>query len=542
KQVKRINPERPVSGNGVQPVDGDNPSTTFSLAILAPPSSPASILNSSNPSAVQSPAGFFSLSAMSASMYSPSGPTSTMFIRGPYANETQLVSPPVLSTITTEPSTAPFTPPPESVHLTTPSSPEVPFAQLFASALDVRSATKKNGLTLPSPLTSPRYVATKDLQAAYQLYPGSPASHLISPKSAVSGSGGSSPFPDLEFPARWSTHSGQDALFPKYEPSKLFNLDKVPPRTLILSHDSEVSSLGTSEAFRLDKVKWIYQSNIQSGNEQYNSTPLPDLCNFSGEDTQQKRLIGADTCGTSTVNEAGKESSNKSEVEQLEANRASFGLSANEVVNASSSLSEVSGDIFSGSQLGAQKPYSGNKATSEKCNRKEEMQMTQLVLSDCGTNSSSIDCFIQRIESQVRKDSGRGLMGSVLLKSSPKPTNVDYSSDMTGGDSQVTGQGISESSEYQHVSQDADKLQFLLTANKNHSCNSGTKDDSNINASKYCAQTDEVHPGAVDFKFDKVDRKDDLSIKGDLWVEHKEKRTTENGIGNWGFFRVMSPG
>ncbi|KAF9623390.1 hypothetical protein IFM89_001310 [Coptis chinensis] len=53
---------------------------------------------------------------------------------GPYAHETQLVSPPVFSTFTTEPSTAPFTPPPEPLHQTTPSSPEVPFARLLTSS------------------------------------------------------------------------------------------------------------------------------------------------------------------------------------------------------------------------------------------------------------------------------------------------------------------------------------------------------------------------------------------------------------------------
>ncbi|KAI4320009.1 hypothetical protein MLD38_033537 [Melastoma candidum] len=46
----------------------------------------------------------------------------------------QQVSPPipVFSTFTTEPSTAPITPP-ESVYLTRPSSPEVPFGQLLTS-------------------------------------------------------------------------------------------------------------------------------------------------------------------------------------------------------------------------------------------------------------------------------------------------------------------------------------------------------------------------------------------------------------------------
>lgn len=541
KQAKQINPERPVPGNVVQPVDGDNPPATLTLSILAPPSSPASFLNSSSPSAAQSPAAFFSLSAMSASVYSPGGPTSNMFVTGPYAHETQLVSPPVFSTLNTEPSTAPYTPPPESVHLTTPSSPEVPFAQLFASPLDAKGASKKNGLTLSSPLTSPRYIQTKDLQAAYQLYPGSPLSHLISPKSAVSGSGASSPFPDSEFAPRWSTHSGQDASFPKYEPSKIFNLDKVPPRAFILSHDSEVSCLGTSETFRLDKVKGIYHSSIHYGSEQYNSTLLSDMCSPSGQDVQQKRVTGTDTCGTSAVNESGVESSSKSEVDQLEANRASFGLSPNAVVSTRDSHSLVSGDIFFGSQLGAQRSYSGTIATSEKYSRKEEMQ---LGLSDGRANNSAI-CFSQFIEAQARKDSGDGLIGSVLLESSATPTSDDYSFDVTGGDKQVTGPGISESSEragHEHVCHDADKLQYPLTANQKHLYNSGTKDKLPLNDSKYGSQTVEILPSTGDFKFDKVEGNGDINIKGDLWVEHGGKRTSEIGMKNWRFFPIMSPG
>ncbi|XP_020682867.1 uncharacterized protein LOC110099899 [Dendrobium catenatum] len=105
---------------------------------IAPPSSPVSFLQSGPPSATLSPAGGITLSALSADIYSPGGRPS-IFAIGPYANETQLVSPPVFSTFTTEPSTAPFTPPPESVQFTTPSSPEVPFAKLLNSSRNSRS-------------------------------------------------------------------------------------------------------------------------------------------------------------------------------------------------------------------------------------------------------------------------------------------------------------------------------------------------------------------------------------------------------------------
>ncbi|XWS38343.1 hypothetical protein CRYUN_Cryun19dG0123200 [Craigia yunnanensis] len=180
----------------------------MAFPFVAPPSSPASFLPSEPPSATQSPAGLVSLISISASMYSP-GPAS-IFAIGPYAHETQLVSPPVVSTFTTEPSTAPFTPPPESVHLTTPSSPEVPFAQLLGPNLQYGEA----GQRFP--------IFHYEFQS-YQLQPGSPVGQLISPSSGISGSGTSSPFPDGEFAA--VLH------FPEFrmgDPPKLLNLDKLP--------------------------------------------------------------------------------------------------------------------------------------------------------------------------------------------------------------------------------------------------------------------------------------------------------------------------
>ncbi|KAL3738159.1 hypothetical protein ACJRO7_019660 [Eucalyptus globulus] len=189
------------SHNLVQP-------TAITLPFVAPPSSPASFLQSEPPSAAQSPAGMFSMTSISASMYSPSGPN-PIFAVGPYAHETQLVSPPVFSAFTTEPSTAPFTPPPESLHLTTPSSPEVPFAQLLDPNL--RNSGACQGFPFPN----------YEFQS-YQFSPGSPVGHLISPSSGISGSGTSSPFPGCEFAG------GLNVLeFQSGEPPKLLNLDKL---------------------------------------------------------------------------------------------------------------------------------------------------------------------------------------------------------------------------------------------------------------------------------------------------------------------------
>ncbi|KAA8520841.1 hypothetical protein F0562_011514 [Nyssa sinensis] len=182
------------------------------LPFVVPPSSPASFLQSEPPSATQSPAGL--LSVASTNMYSPGGPSS-IFAIGPYAHETQLVSPPVFSTINTEPSTAPFTPPPESVQLTTPSSPEVPFARL----LDPNHENGEAGQ---------RFLLSHYESLSYQLYPGSPVGHLISPSSGISGSGTSSPFPDSEF-APGGPHFLE---FRTGDPPKFLNLDKLHPREL----------------------------------------------------------------------------------------------------------------------------------------------------------------------------------------------------------------------------------------------------------------------------------------------------------------------
>lgn len=227
KSSKRIGhavlvPE-PVPPTGPDTTTAPNPSTTIVMPFIAPPSSPASFLQSDPSSATQSPAGLLSLTSLSVNAYSSGGPTS-IFTIGPYAYETQLVSPPVFSNFTTEPSTAPFTPPSESVQLTTPSSPEVPFAQLLASSLD--RARRNSGTNQKFALSSYEF-------QPYPQYPGSPGAQLISPGSAMSTSGTSTPFPErrpiLEFrkgeapkllgfepfsTRKWSSRLGSGSLTP----------------------------------------------------------------------------------------------------------------------------------------------------------------------------------------------------------------------------------------------------------------------------------------------------------------------------------------
>ncbi|ESQ54742.1 hypothetical protein EUTSA_v10025027mg [Eutrema salsugineum] len=193
KNNKRIGhavlvPEPVSSGSvPVAPVQNSSTnSTSIFLPFIAPPSSPASFLQSGPPSVSHTPpAGLLSLTV---NTYSRNEPASAFAI-GPYAHETQPVTPPVDSAFTTRPSTAPFTPPPESAQMasTTPSSPEVPFAQLLTSSLE-RARRNSGGM-------NQKFSAAHYEFHSHQVFPGSPGGNLISPGSVISNSGTSSPYP-----------------------------------------------------------------------------------------------------------------------------------------------------------------------------------------------------------------------------------------------------------------------------------------------------------------------------------------------------------
>lgn len=446
--------------NGAQLAGVANQPTGLNPSLLAPPSSPASFTNSGNPSSVQSPNVFLSLSA---NVCSPGGPTSTMFATGPYAHETQLVSPPVFSTFTTEPSTAPLTPPPELAHLTTPSSPDVPFAQLLASSLDVKTANKENGVTFScSPYTASGYVATSDLQAAYQLYPGSPASQLVSPKPGVSGSG--SPFPELEYPGHWNASlAGQDTLY-KYEPSKFYH-DMPFSRSFLLSQDSGPYNSTKSAGLCLDQS----QPTSQSGGNQFaSSQETDDFCD-NGENAQQNWHMEP----------------NKPDMEQIEAYRASFGFSADEVTTSNRDVTEVLGDSLVISPFGAQKSDGVEFAAFDRRNMKTETQMT------------SGDLF----------DSGYG----VLLMD--------------------------------HKGHNLEAQSMANTANSKHNWQLGGNEANCASETKNCAEVDilENFSRFGEFKFDEKVGTDASSSIIEKWTRYKEKRTAENGLRDHEFFRMKQP-
>ncbi|XP_012574670.2 uncharacterized protein [Cicer arietinum] len=220
-------------------------------------------------------------------MYSPGGPAS-MFAIGPYAHETQLVSPPVFSAS----STAPFTPPPESVHLTTPSSPEVPFAQLFDS-------NNRNSETYKR-----LQISHYDFQN-YQFHPGSPVGQLISPRSAISASGTSSPLPD-EFTTTTTAGGSHILDFQTADTAKFLKLDKL---STYEKHKSDQSSgsitpdtvKSTTQPGFLPNHHWVSDIKISSCPSKYRQNEISINHRVSFELSAQKDTLSSSVENKPTV-------------------------------------------------------------------------------------------------------------------------------------------------------------------------------------------------------------------------------------------------
>ncbi|GAA0165251.1 hypothetical protein LIER_20699 [Lithospermum erythrorhizon] len=295
----------------------DNPTQTTSIAIpfAAPPSSPDSFRPSEPPSSIQSPTGLLSLSSMAANMYSPRGPAS-MFTIGPFAYETQLVTPPAFSTYTTQPSTASYTPPPESVHFTTPSSPEVPFARL----LDPIHQNTEAGPGFP--------MSQYEFQS-YLLQPGSPVSNLISPCSGISGSGTLSPFPDhnygptnphfLEFRnvdhsknlnleklySRWESQQGSGSLTPEPMTFRSLGDHVADHQSYVLVPDTTVYNGWTNDETALDpRVSFEIASEVvrcaERKSDSMNKVTLPPSENLEQNIKEERKSQGANSGELST--------------------------------------------------------------------------------------------------------------------------------------------------------------------------------------------------------------------------------------------------
>ena len=92
------------------------------------------------------------------------------------------------------------------------------------------------------------------------------------------------------------------------------------------------------------------QQACQSGGKQCSSSQEINACSDIGGNGQQNWQVEY----------------NKTDVEQIEAYRASFGFSADEVTTSNCELSEVLGDSLVISPFGAQKSYSGEFAPFDK--------------------------------------------------------------------------------------------------------------------------------------------------------------------------------
>ncbi|XP_042006157.1 uncharacterized protein At1g76660-like [Salvia splendens] len=283
--------------NGPQAVGLPNQTTGIAQSLYAPPSSPASFSNSALQSTAQSPSCFLSPN-------SPGNPSSTMFVTGPYAHETQLVSPPVFSTFTTEPSTASLTPPPELAHLTTPSSPDVPYAHFLSSSANMKGADKHS------------YFAANDLHSTYSLYPGSPASALRSPVSRT---------PEKEFPSQWSPSiPSKEPVYSKSGSGRYIGIEAGGAGKS--RQDSNFFCPETFAQFYLD------QSSLSHSGGRISVSRESDAYSNGGNGHQNRQPKVS-----------------KPDPEELEAYRASFGFSADEIVTTTHyvEISNVSDESFS---------------------------------------------------------------------------------------------------------------------------------------------------------------------------------------------------
>ncbi|XP_075511703.1 uncharacterized protein At1g76660-like isoform X2 [Primulina tabacum] len=301
--------------NGHQPGGLPNQTTGIALSLLAPPSSPASFSNSALPSTVQSPNCFLSAN-------SPRGPSSTMYVTGPYAHETQLVSPPVFSTFTTEPSTAPLTPPPELAHLTTPSSPDVPYAHFLSSSSKIKNTDKTN------------YSTANDMQSTYSLYPGSPASALRSLVLRTSDDRLSSSFNEREFPPQWDPSiPSQKTSYAKSESGRF-----------------EVQASGVSKPHQ-DSNFFCPETFAQFYVDQSSFT-------HSGGRLSISRDTDAYTNGVNVHQSRQNKTCKPPDTEEPEAYRASFGFSADEIITTTNyvEISDISEETFSMTLFSSSKP------------------------------------------------------------------------------------------------------------------------------------------------------------------------------------------
>lgn len=161
-------------------------------------------------------------------------------------------------------------------------------------------------------------MAANDLQATYSLYPGSPASTLRSPISRTSGEGLSSSFPERDFSPQWNPST----------PSQEKGSD------LKLPQDANFFCPETFKQFYYD------QSSFPHSGGRLSVSKESDVYSNAGNGVQSRQ---SKAC--------------KQDMEELEAYRASFGFSADEIVSTPHyvEISDVMDDSFSMMPSGSNK-------------------------------------------------------------------------------------------------------------------------------------------------------------------------------------------
>ncbi|GLJ54848.1 hypothetical protein SUGI_1177880 [Cryptomeria japonica] len=263
------------------------------------------------------------------------------------------------------------------------------------------------------------YGATNDLLSAYQLYPGSPAGSLLSPRSGFSGSAPSSPFPDLEFPAQWKVlHSAKDSPFSRNEHSNPFNYRSATSGTSIFSKGSNAFFSATSANFKLDHVSQRWSFGGQSSIEPQLTGEAFVCCN--SENMEQERHLETNKCCTNVIHKSSVDilvkfpmENSQMQMEQ-ELNRASFELVTDEIklvtdeiTKASSRPIEVLVERLPLSCTEAQNSYAGEYSTSSNRCVREDIHLTELALPNNQTEVSTIDplkCFTGHARDGVVKD------------------------------------------------------------------------------------------------------------------------------------------
>lgn len=179
------------------------------------------------------------------------------------------------------------------------------------------------------------YIAANDLQATYSLYPGSPASSLISPISRTSGECLSSSFPEREFPPQWDpTVSPQNGKYSRSGSGRLYTHDTTGGSRV--SQDTNFFCPATFAQFYLD-----------------HNPPFPH--------TGGRLSVSKDSDvypNGANGNQNRHTKSPKQDAEELEAYRASFGFSADEIITTPQyvEITDVMDDSFTMMPFASDKP------------------------------------------------------------------------------------------------------------------------------------------------------------------------------------------